>query len=89
MLLLRDGGRVSGLVHHVPYTHYLPWLGDQPGRPSWTWKCAHVRSTGMPRGRGRVLRGGIGGLLKCDFCVLSVPAAVGHRFMSILTRPDR
>ena len=46
-------------------------------------------ATGMPRGRGRVLRGGIGGLLKCDFCVLSVPAAVGHRFMSILTRPDR
>ena len=45
----------------------------------------------MPRGRGRVLRGGIaiGGSLKCDFCVLSVPAAVGHRFMSILTRPNR
>ena len=37
----------------------------------------------------RVLRGGIGGKLKCGFCVLSVPAAVGHRFMSILTHPDR
>ena len=62
---------------------------DHPGRPSWPWKCAHVRSTAMPRGRVRVLRGGIGGSLKCDLCVLSVPAAVGHRFMSILTRPDR
>ena len=80
--LLRPG-------HQAPYTHHLPWPGDQPGRPSWPWKCAHVRSTGMPRGRGRVLRGGIGGSLKCDFCVLSVPAAVGHRFMSILTRPNR
>ena len=43
----------------------------------------------MPRGRVRVLRGGIGGKLKCDFFVLSVPAAVGHRFMSILTHPNR
>ena len=43
----------------------------------------------MPRGRVRVLRGGIGGKLKCDFFVLSVPAAVGHCFMSILTHPNR
>ena len=43
----------------------------------------------MPRGRVRVLRGGIGGKVKRDFCVLSVPAAVGHRFMSVLTRPNR
>ena len=35
------------------------------------------RSTGMPRGRVRVVRGGIGGQFKCDFYVLSVPAAVG------------
>ena len=41
----------------------------------------------MPRGRVRVLRGGIGGKLNCDFFVLSVPAAVGHCFMSILTHP--
>ena len=43
----------------------------------------------MPRGRVWVLRGagGIGGKLKWgDFCVLSVPAAVGHRYLSILTR---
>ena len=43
----------------------------------------------MRRGRVQVLRGGIGGQVICDFCVLSVPAAVGHRFMSILTRPNR
>ena len=87
--ILRDNGRVLGLGHQVPYTHYLPWPGDQPGRPSWPWKCAYVRSTAMLRGRVRVLRGGIGGKLRCDFFVLSVPAAVGHCFMSILTRPNR
>ena len=43
----------------------------------------------MPRGRVRVLRGGIGGKLRCDFFVLSVPVAVGHCFMSILTHPNR
>ena len=84
--ILRDDGRILGLGHLVPYTHYLPWPGDQPGRPSWPWKCAHVRSAAIPRGRVRVLRGGIGGQLNCGFCVLSVPAAVGRRFMSILTR---
>ena len=86
---LRDSHRILWLGHQVPYTHYLPWPGGQPGRPSWPWKCAHVRSTAMPRGRVRVLRGGIGGNLKCDFFVLSVPAAVGHCFMSILTHPNR
>ena len=87
--ILRDNGRVLGLGHQVPYTHYLPWPGDQPGRPSWPWKCAYVRSTAMLRGRVRALRGGIGGKLKCDFFVLSVPAAVVHSFMSILTHPNR
>ena len=86
---LRDNHRILWLGHQVSYTHYLPWPGDQPGRPSWPWKCAYVRSTAMPRGRVRVLRGGIGGKLKCDFFVLSVPAAVGHCFMSILTHPNR
>ena len=43
----------------------------------------------MPRGRVQVLRGGVGGKPKCDFCVLSGPAAAGHRFMSILTHPNR
>ena len=86
---LRDNHRILWLGHQAPYTHYLPWPGGQTGRPSWPWKCAHVRSTAMPRGRVRVLRGGIGGKLKCDFFVLSVPAAVGHCFMSILTHPNR
>ena len=43
----------------------------------------------MRRGRVPVLRGGIGGKLKCDFFVLSVPAAVGHRFMSSITHHNR
>ena len=43
----------------------------------------------MPRGRVRVLRGGFSGLLECSLRVVSVPAATGHRFMSILTRPNR
>ena len=32
--------------------------GEQPGRPYWPEKCTRVGRTGMPRGRGRVLRGG-------------------------------
>ena len=87
--MLRDDGRVLRLAYAVLYAHYLPWPGDQPGMPSWPWKCAHVRSAAKRRGRVRVLRGGIGGKFKCEFFVLSVPAAVGHRFMSIITRPNR
>ena len=76
---LRDNHRILWLCHQVPYINYLPWPGDQPGRPSWPWKCAYVRSTDMPCGRVRVLRGGIGGKLQCDFFVLSVPARCGCR----------
>ena len=45
----------------------------------------------MRRGRVPVLRGagGIGGKLKCALFVLSVPAAVGHRFMSSITHHNR
>ena len=31
---LRDNHRILWLCHQVPYTHYLSWPGDQPGRPS-------------------------------------------------------
>ena len=59
--ILRDDGRFLRLGYAVLYTHYLPWPGDSPGRPSWPCWCAHVRSTGMPRGRGWVLEGDSGG----------------------------
>ena len=43
----------------------------------------------MPRGRGRVLRGGSGGQLLCGVCGLRGSAAVGHCFMSIYTHSNQ
>mgnify|MGYP003332416742 CR=1 FL=1 len=45
----------------------------------------------MPRGRVRVLRGGIGGQFKCDFLCLERPCGCGPSFYEYgtLGRPNR
>ena len=71
------------------HTIYLGQGADGEGRPglgdALTYELHAPRAS--PAGTSRM--GCIGGQVKCDVGGLSVPAALGHRFMSTITRPNR
>ena len=62
--MLRGDGRLLMLGYAVLYRHHLPWPGDRPGYAVLAL-LTHSRTLHghVPRGRVRVLRSGIGGLL--------------------------
>ena len=86
---LRDNCRVLRLGHHVLYTHHLPWPGDQPGRPSWPWKCAHVRCRSLLGMTPWLLAHGYIHVYMYMSRAPSVPVVVGHCFMNVWTHSDQ
>ena len=85
---LRDNHRILWLGHQVLYTHHLPWPGEQPGRPSWPWKCAHVRCRSLLGLTPRLCAHGYIHTYVYMSRVPSVPVVVGHCFMNVWTHPD-
>ena len=73
------------------HTIYLGQGADGEGRPGLGDALARALTyapRASPAGTYGTM-GCIGGQVKCDVGGLSVPAALGHRFMSTITRPNR
>ena len=83
-----DNRRILWLGHQVLYTYHLSWPGDQPGRPSWPWKCAHVRCRSLLGLTPRLRAHGYIHMYVCMSRVPSVSVVVGHCFMNVWTHPD-